>query len=157
MKTPDLPANGSPRSERTTFRQSVGVAIDIDAPADRVWALLTDAARFPSWNSTIDTMEGAIEEGGKVALTVPIAPGRTFKVKVHDVVPNRSMVWSDGFAPMFRGVRTFTLSPGESGTRFQMVEVMSGAMLPMIRGSLPDFAPAFQAYAADLKKAGEAR
>ena len=36
-----------------------------------------------------------------------------------------------------------------------MTEAFSGVMLPMIRGSLPDFAPAFEAYAADLKRAAE--
>jgi hypothetical protein len=36
-----------------------------------------------------------------------------------------------------------------------MVEVLSGLMLPMIRGSLPDFGPAFETYAADLKRAAE--
>jgi hypothetical protein len=70
--------------------------------------------------------------------------------------PERTMVWSDGFAPMFRGVRTFTLSPGPDGTTaFSMVEVLSGVMLPMIKGSLPDFGPTFEAYAADLKREAE--
>jgi hypothetical protein len=36
-----------------------------------------------------------------------------------------------------------------------MVEVLSGVMLPMIKGSLPDFGPAFEAYAADLKREAE--
>ncbi len=30
-------------------------------------------------------------------------------------------------------------------------------MLPMIKGCLPDFAPSFEAYAADLKHEAEAR
>lgn len=157
MTNTPLPADGTPRAERSTFRQSMGVAIEIDAPPQTVWSLLTDVAGFPSWNSQIDTLEGDIADGGQVAMTVPYAPGRTFKVKVRDVKPNESMVWADGFAPMFRGVRTFTLTPVSGRTRFEMVEVMFGAMLPMIRGSLPDFAPAFEAYAADLKTAAEAR
>ena len=67
------------------------------------------------------------------------------------------MVWSDGMAPMFKGVRTFTLDPrGDGTTTFTMEEVFSGVMLPMIRGSLPDFAPSFEAYAADLKREAEA-
>jgi hypothetical protein len=66
------------------------------------------------------------------------------------------MVWRDGFFPMFEGARTFTLTPEGSGTRFEMVEHFRGAMLPMIKGSLPDFAPVFDRYAADLKKACEA-
>jgi hypothetical protein len=36
-----------------------------------------------------------------------------------------------------------------------MQEVFTGIMLPMIKGSLPDFGPAFETYAADLKRAAE--
>jgi hypothetical protein len=38
---------------------------------------------------------------------------------------------------------------------FEMTEVFFGVMLPLIRGTLPDFGPAFEAYAADLKRAAE--
>lgn len=66
------------------------------------------------------------------------------------------MVWKDGFAPMFSGVRTFTLSPRQDGTTdFSMVEVFKGFMLLIIKGSLPDFKPNFEQYATDLKKAAE--
>jgi hypothetical protein len=72
--------------------------------------------------------------------------------------PNTRMVWRDGSAPMFQGVRTYTLIPRPDGsTTFSMVEVLSGLMLPMIGGSLPDFGPPFEQYAADLKKAAEGR
>lgn len=84
------------------------------------------------------------------------SPGRTFKLKVSGFVANEGMVWSDGFAPMFRGVRTFKLTDlGEAGTRFEMEEVFAGLMLPLIVGSLPDFEPIFTTYAADLKRAAE--
>lgn len=36
-----------------------------------------------------------------------------------------------------------------------MAEIFSGLMLPLIAGKLPDFAPIFERYAADLKKAAE--
>jgi hypothetical protein len=53
-------------------------------------------------------------------------------------------------------VRTFTLTPkGDGSTEFAMKEEFSGLMLPMIKGSLPDFAPIFEAYAEDLKRAAE--
>ncbi|HEX3773921.1 MAG TPA: hypothetical protein VHV51_05615 [Polyangiaceae bacterium] len=66
------------------------------------------------------------------------------------------MVWSDGFAPMFRGVRSYTLQENTDGTTgFSMREVYSGLMLPMIRGSLPDFGPPFEQFASDLKRAAE--
>ena len=71
--------------------------------------------------------------------------------------PAKAMAWSDGMPPMFKGVRNFTLTAKPDGTTdFQMVESFSGLMLPMIAGSLPDFVPVFETYAADLKKAAEA-
>ena len=144
-------------STRTTFRMSTQVTADIAAPRAAVWALLTDAAKQAAWNSTLSRISGTIAEGGKVELEAVASPGRTFKLKISDVVANERMTWSDGFAPMFRGVRTFQLSElPDGGTRFAMEEVFSGLMLPMIAPSLPAFAPIFETYAADLQRAAEA-
>jgi uncharacterized protein YndB with AHSA1/START domain len=133
-----------------------GVAIEIDAPPAKIWSLLTTAPEFPKWNSTVESIEGTIAAGQKIAVKVPSAPGRTFNLKVGEVEPEKRMVWRDGMAPMFQGVRTFELAKRSDGTtEFKMVEVFSGLMLPMIAGHLPDFAPVFEAYAADLKKAAE--
>jgi hypothetical protein len=38
-----------------------------------------------------------------------------------------------------------------------MTEEFSGWMLPMIKGSLPDFGPVFETYAEDLKRESEGR
>ena len=130
----------------------------IQAGPDRIWALLTDAAGFPRWNSTVTSIEGEIAEGRRLKLKVPAAGERVFKPRVSKVEPGRSMIWSDGMAPMFKGVRTFTLTPkGDGSTEFSMREEFSGLMLPLIKGSLPDFGPVFEAYAEDLKRAAEAR
>lgn len=143
---------------QATFRQSCSIRCDIAAPPQRIWALLTDAKRFPAWNSTVTSIDGEIAQGRRLAVKVTLDPKRTFKPRVVKLVPNQEMVWADGFAPMFKGVRTFTLTPKAAGlTEFAMTEVFSGAMLPMIRRSLPDFAPAFETYAADLKRAAEGR
>ena len=140
----------------STFRMECAISTKIAASPDTIWALLTNAATFPKWNSTVSRIEGEIAEGQKLKLTVPSAPGRTFTPKVSSVHAGKSMIWSDGMAPMFKGVRTFTLSPNEDGTtEFVMKEEFAGLMLPMIKGSLPDFGPVFEAYAADLKRAAE--
>ena len=152
-KTPS--ATGKAEQHRSTFRQSCGVAIRVAASPERVWALLTDARDFPRWNSTVTSIDGDISDGNKLKLRVPISP-RTFTPKVSDFHPPRRMVWSDGMAPMFRGVRTFEVKAHDDGTsEFTMVEVMSGLMLPMVRRSLPDFGPVFETYAADLKREAE--
>ncbi|MBZ0119014.1 MAG: SRPBCC domain-containing protein, partial [Sandaracinaceae bacterium] len=134
------------------------VAVNVRAKPEILWNLLTDAAGFPAWNSTVTSIDGEIAKGNRLALRVPAAPERVFKPKVIELEPGRRMVWSDGMAPMFKGVRTFTLEPREDGsTDFTMVEVFSGLMVPMIASSLPDFGPAFEQYSADLKREGERR
>jgi hypothetical protein len=133
------------------------IVCTIQASAERIWALLTDAPGFPRWNTTVTRIVGDIRPGSTLKLEVPAAPGRVFKPKVTAFEPGRSMVWSDGMAPMFKGVRTFTLTPRPDGsTEFSMKEELSGLMLPMIKGSLPDFGPVFEAYASDLARAAEA-
>lgn len=137
----------------TTFTLRYAVRAIIAAPADIIWAKLTDAPGFAKWNSTVQSIEGNIAIGQKLTIRVPIAPGRTFTPKVVEFIPNERMVWQDGFYPMFQGTRTFMLSRSGTGTEFRMVEVFRGLMLPLIKGSLPDFGPVFDQYAADLAAA----
>jgi hypothetical protein len=145
------------RTMTSTFRTEVRVSINIRATPEQIWELLTNAADFPRWNSTVTSIRGSIAQGEKLELRVPISD-RTFSPKVTELVPMARMVWSDGFAPMFKGERTFTLTAREDGTTdFDMVEIFSGLMLPMIKGSLPDFGPVFDRYAQDLKMEAERR
>lgn len=137
-----------------TFRMECAISVDIRAPIAKVWALLSDAQQLASWNSTITSLEGEIALGNTLKLRVPQSD-RTFSPKVIELDAPQRMVWSEGFAPMFRGVRNFTLNETPSGTHFEMREVFSGLMLPMIRKSLPDFGPPFEQYASDLKQAAE--
>ena len=151
-------SDGKATKTASTFRMDCAIRRTIRATPERIWALLTDAPGYPRWNSTVTSIEGEIAEGRTLKVKVTAAGDRVFKPKVSNVAPGKSMTWSDGMAPMFRGVRTFTLTPnGDGSTEFSMKEEFSGLMLPMIKGSLPDFAPVFEAYAADLERAAEGR
>ncbi len=146
-----------PRFSQThsTFAMVCGVEVNIRSGAQEIWRLLADAPGFPRWNSTVTRIEGQIREGERLRLHVP-GTARTFTPKVSGVVPNERMSWSDGFAPMFKGVRTFKLSPrGDGSTDFAMEERFSGLIFALVKGSLPDFKPIFEAYASDLKREAE--
>lgn len=148
---------GKATKTRTTFRLECSVSNSIKATPEKIWKLLTDAENYTKWNSTLESLEGNITLSGTVKMRVPQAPDRVFKVKVKEFTANKSMLWQDGFAPMFMGRRYFTLQPGIDGdTVFTMSEIFTGLMLPMIAGKLPDFGPIFEQYAGDLKKAAEA-
>ncbi len=114
--------------------------------------LLTGAKAFSRWNSTVTDIEGEIREGERLRLHVP-GTNRTFTPRVSGVVPARRMVWGDGFAPIFRGVRTFVLEPRDNAsTDFVMEERFSGVVFALTKSMLPDFRPIFEAYANDLKR-----
>jgi hypothetical protein len=131
--------------------------ITIHAKPERIWSILTDAERYPSWNTTVDRVEGHIRPGGKIKLYVKLSPGRAFPVTVTEFVPNSKMVWSGGMPlGLFKGERTFSLAQVAPDTvEFSMTEIYSGLLSPLIEGSLPDMQPAFEEFALRLKECAE--
>ncbi|MBU2315252.1 MAG: SRPBCC domain-containing protein [Actinobacteria bacterium] len=142
-------------AERSVFRRTVSVEIAIAAAPEVVWNHLVDAEDHVSWNSTVDSMEGPITPGQRLAIRVPVAPGRTFRPRVVEWQPPWRMVWRDGALPLFRGNRTFSITATDDGCTFSMTEELRGALLPLIGSSLPDFVPVFDRYAADLREVCE--
>ena len=140
---------------RSAFSLACRVELKINAKAERVLNLLIDAKDFPRWNSTVTAIEGQIREGEQLRLHVP-GTNRTFTPKVSGLVPCERMTWTGGFAPLFKGVRTFELKARADGsTDFLMEERFSGLMLPLVMSSLPEFPPIFERYANDLKREAE--
>jgi uncharacterized protein YndB with AHSA1/START domain len=126
------------------------VATHIDAAPDAVWAVLTNASAYPSWNSTVVSVEGDIVQDGEIALVSTLDPERTFELQVTTFDAPSTLVWQDG-GNTFKGVRTFTLTAKDGGTDLEMREALNGTMMKMIAPSLPDFGPSFEQFVADLK------
>lgn len=137
-----------------TFETTIHIA----APAERVFALLTDAPAYPSWNTTVDGVDGRIALGEKITVRAKINPGRAFPVKVTALEPSTRMVWTGGMPlGLFTGVRTYSIAPtSPSSSRFRMTEVFSGPMLALIGRSLPDMSEPFAAFCKGLKTTVEA-
>ena len=134
-----------------------GVTKSINARPERVWQLLTDAANYPTWNEAVDKIDGRVEAGEKITVHVPVNPGRTFPVRVTAFDKPRRMVWTGGMPlGLFKGERTFELSPDGAGTRFSMQEVYSGPLAGMMFKQIPDLNGSFEQFASSLKKAAEA-
>jgi len=127
-------------------------AATIDAPPDRVWAVLVDSAHWTDWDSGVDDVRGAIAPGAKIVIRATVAPGRAFPVRVTTFEPPRVLVFTGGMPlGLFRGVRTYTLTPVGSGTKLTMREVYSGPMLGAIWKSMPDLSPSFAQFTGGLK------
>ena len=129
----------------------------IRAKPEKVWALLTDAAAYPTWNPTVEKVEGTIAKGNKITVYAQVAKGKGFPVKVATLDAPRTMVWRGG-APlkfMFKGERRFELTPADDGVTFTMHEVFSGFMAGLVKLGMPDLQPTFDAFAAALKAVAE--
>lgn len=56
---------------------------------------------------------------------------------------------------LFKGIRTYSLTPRDGGVEFSMTEEFSGLMAPLITRSIPDMQPAFEEFAGCLKRRAE--
>jgi hypothetical protein len=88
---------------------------------------------------------------------VAMTTGRAFPVTVSQFDTGRRMTWKGGLPlGLFTGVRTFTLTPRIDGAvDFAMREEFSGLLAPLIGRTIPDLQPAFDEFAAALKREAE--
>ncbi|MEM8592757.1 MAG: SRPBCC domain-containing protein [Pseudomonadota bacterium] len=133
----------------------VETSIEIAAAPEAVWAVITDPERLVR-GTGITSIKGAPDFGAHIKIQNEVAPGRTFAVTVSDFTPPKQMVWRAGMPfGLFSGVRTFTITPTEGGSRLHMQEVFKGFLEKMITRSMPDLKPSFDKFAAAVKRMSE--
>jgi hypothetical protein len=131
--------------------KSFHVSRHIPAPPERVWAVLTNPSKLASGALGITRLEGDIALGRSLKLWTEATGARAFGLKVTTMEAPRTMVWEGGMPlGLFRGVRTFTLSPKDGGVQFEMTEAFSGLMAGLITRSIPDLTPSFERFANGL-------
>ena len=60
---------GKATTENKTFSRTTTISEEIQSDAAIVWSLLTNAADFARWNSTVVSLEGDIQKGEKIQRT----------------------------------------------------------------------------------------
>lgn len=132
--------------------------IEIDATPDAVWSALGDVHNWPTWDSGVTSVDGALTKGEKLTVVVAANPGRAFPLQVTELDPPRRMVWTGGMPlGLFRGERTYTVDSLPDGrSRFRMTERFSGPLAGLITKRIPDLQPSFDQFAAGLKATVEA-
>lgn len=111
-----------------TGKKTFHVEIDIPAPPEAVWAVLTDARGYAEWNPVFSNVEGEFGEGATVKTTVK-EPGKTEIVITSQIVT----FIADGELKQFGGIRGFItfdhrwlLEPIDGGTKVIQHEVDRG-------------------------------
>ncbi|PHQ80928.1 MAG: polyketide cyclase [Coxiella sp. (in: Bacteria)] len=141
----------------------IETCIDINAPADRIWQVLTDFSAYTRWNPFIQSVEGAAHQGAHLVVT--IAPlGKkpmTFKPTIITMEVNKQLQWRGKLLipGLFDGQHCFTLEPqSDRCTRLHHSEQFSGLLAPLVFNSLNAATTAgFKAMNEALKKQCESR
>jgi len=131
----------------------------ISADAAAIWDLLVDVAAWPRWNPTVEKAEGRGIAGAALTIYPANMNGRAFPVKVTECLPHEKLTFVGGMPlGLFRGTRTFTLTPaGPGAVEFTTSETFTGLLAPLIMRVMPDLQPSFDAFVRALKSAAEAR
>jgi len=142
---------------------SIETSVDIEAPPERVWAILSNTVAYPTWNPVIRKLDGEWKLGARLLLVIQ-APGHratAFKPTVLDFTRGRLIRWWARLADvpgLFQGVHELRLEPlPDGGTRFHHVERFSGLLVPLLGGTLRDTERGYLAMNEALRARAEAR
>jgi hypothetical protein len=137
----------------------ISVTTEINAPAEVVWAQLTDTATFAEWNPFMPSLEGTLAEGERLAvrITPPGAKGMTFRPTVTAVEQDRKLEWLGRFLVrgLFDGRHTFVLEPTASGCRLTQEETFTGVLVPVLASTLAKTEEGFRQMNEALKARAE--
>ncbi len=115
--------------------------IEIDASAERVWAVLSDFSSYPQWNPFIRSVIGAPQQGARIQIVIQPSGGKVmrFSPVILAAETGRELRWLGRFLfpGLFDGEHRFLIEPlGEGKVRFQQSERFSGLLVSLLRGSL---------------------
>lgn len=135
-------------------------SITIDAPPERVWAVLSDLDGYSSWNSYSPSARGELRVGGIVTIEATLGDEvQTVDNLVTRLEPGRTLCWHsmNWFEVLARGTRCRHLEPADGGgTRFRHHEIMEGPLAGLIEEIYrPRIDAGLERMNADLARASE--
>ncbi|HEY0975505.1 MAG TPA: SRPBCC domain-containing protein [Solimonas sp.] len=138
--------------------------LEIDAPVETVWAVLTDFSRYGEWNPFVPEARCELRPGGALEMQVKLR-GEQGKSQfqrewVNAVTPGRSFSYSMKPVPLgtLRSLRVQTLHPLDDGrTRYVSHFEIDGWLQPLVARSFgAGMRSGFEGMALGLKRQAEA-
>lgn len=136
--------------------------IEIAAPPETVWEILTDLGVYPEWNPFITSSEGVVAVGQRLTnrLEPPGGTAITIKPTVTAVEHARAFEWLGRLVIplLFDGRHRFELVAEGRGTRLIHTERFTGVLVPVLKRSLDTSTRSgFEAMNTALRARAEAR
>ena len=102
--------------------------MDIKAPPDRVWPVMTDVERWPEWTESMNSVErldtGDFGLGSKAKLKIRRSPNANVWT-VTELTPKRSFTWETNSGGV-KGVAKHVIEPDGSGSKVTLSVDLSG-------------------------------
>ena len=144
-------------------RASIRAEVDIAAPPEVVWRVVSDVSRYGEWNPFITRVDGTLAVDAEVLLHVTLRGGRAQRAQMQRIValvPDRCLVWQTqvGTRHMLRARRSQLVMPQADGsTRYRTTDVFTGGLVPLVmRMYRKDLQAGFDALTRGLKQRAEA-
>lgn len=151
----DIPILGA-LPDLSTHRE-VKVEMDVQAPANVVWRVLTDFPAYATWNPYIYPAAGQAVAGTHLDLTLHTNPQIHFTPAVVEALPDQKLVWMDRL-PLgaLERILTWQITPLD-GDRVHVVarELFRGIALPLSSGLPSDAAGGLTVMMKTLRERAE--
>ena len=135
-------SHNRPEELLISVEKEIVTKIEINAPTSRVWQILTDFEKYPTWNPFIKKISGIPARNEKLEVHMPDPRGGTmvFTPTILVAESNRQLRWlgkSEGDA--FNGEHRFLIDLIENNNnkvRFTQSEKFTGSMVASLEGWL---------------------
>ena len=137
--------------------------IQISAPIDQVWQVLTDFEHWQDWNPMVDQVSGNAALGSTLHIAMRGPAGKDamkYQATIIEVAAPKSLRWRATMmgGVMFTNDRVFELKEKNGGTQLVNKEEFSGLMVPLFWSKMNQFVvPMLEKMNKALKDKLEAR
>lgn len=109
------------------------IAVDIEAPAERVWAIMADVERWPEWTPSVSRIErldpGPLRVGSRARVCQPKLPPAVWEVV--ELVEGREFSWVTR-SPGVRVLGSHLVEARGAGSRATLALRFSGLLGPLV-------------------------
>jgi hypothetical protein len=141
--------------------RKLSTEIGITASPEQVWAVLADLHDYPRWNPFITRIEGELQEGSTLEVTLrpPGRKGMVFRPRLLTVIEGRELKWLGRLfvGGIFDGEHHFWIERMDGGVIFHQDEIFRGVLVPLTGSVLKRTSQGFDLMNHALKAEVEAR
>ena len=121
--------------------KEIRAEIQIASTIDKVWAILMDLPNWPNWNPIVNRIEGNLQVGSELSITMCDSKGKNGKsykaiITSLDEKNKFSFIATMMGKFMFSADRIIELGNSEGGTLLIQREIYTGIMVLMFWGKL---------------------